>query len=95
MEDLDPARVDFESGWFTRIIGYLPGIGTPIKRYFSKFESAQTVIDAIIKSLEVGQETLKRDNITLTEDQKRMKALTKKLEKTIALGQAMDNKIIY
>lgn len=95
VEDLDPARADLEAGWFSRMLGYLPGIGTPLKRYFSRFESAQTVIDAIIKSLELGRESLKRDNITLLEDQKRMRELTKKLAKAIALGQLMDQKLTY
>ena len=95
VEDLDPASMDFSAGWFTRMLGWLPGIGTPLKRYFTKFESAQTVIDAIINSLEKGRETLKRDNITLTEDQKRMREMTKKLEKAIALGRTMDQKLVY
>lgn len=95
VEDLDPARFDFSAGWFSRMLGYLPGVGTPIKRYFSRFESAQTVIDAVIHSLEQGRETLKRDNITLAEDQKRMRQMTRKLEKAIALGQLMDQKLVY
>lgn len=95
VEDLDPARFDFSAGWLTRILGYLPGIGTPLKRYFTKFENAQTVIDAIIKSIENGRETLKRDNITLQEDQKRMRELTKKIEKAVKLGQLMDQKLSY
>ncbi len=95
VEDLDPARFDFESGFLSRIAGYLPGIGGPLKRYFTRYESAQTVIDAIIKSIELGREQLKRDNITLTEDQKRMRALTHKLEKAIQLGMLIDQKISY
>ena len=47
VEGLDPARADFSAGWLTRLLGYIPGVGTPMKRYFTKFESAQTVVDAI------------------------------------------------
>ncbi|MCC6137726.1 MAG: toxic anion resistance protein, partial [Bdellovibrionaceae bacterium] len=78
-----------------RTLGGLPGIGTPIKRYFSKFESSQTVIDAITRSLENGRDQLIRDNITLLEDQKQMRTSTVKLEQTIKLGQLMDQKIQY
>lgn len=90
VEDLDPARFDLEAGWFTRLLGYVPGVGTPMKRYFSRYESASTTMDAIIGSLEAGRETLKRDNITLIDDQKAMRALTTKLEQTIKLAQLID-----
>ena len=95
VEELDPARFDFSAGWMSRLIGYLPGVGGPIKRYFTKFESAQTVIDAIIKSLEGGREQLKRDNTTLREDQRMMRQLTEKLERQIKLGQLIDQKLEY
>jgi uncharacterized protein YaaN involved in tellurite resistance len=93
VEDLDPAHLDLDAGWFTRILGYLPGIGTPLKRYFSRYESASTTIDAIIKSLEAGREQLKRDNITLADDQAAMRALTHKLQKAINLGQLIDARL--
>jgi uncharacterized protein YaaN involved in tellurite resistance len=93
VEGLDPAHIDLQAGWFTRIIGYLPGIGTPLKRYFSRYESASTTIDAIIKSLEAGREQLKRDNITLADDQAAMRALTHKLQKSIELGQLIDQRL--
>lgn len=93
VEELDPAHVDLESGWFSRMLGYIPGVGTPIKRYFSRYESASTSIDAIINSLEAGREQLKRDNITLIDDQAAMRALTLKLEKSVELGQLIDKKL--
>ncbi|MGI9336038.1 MAG: toxic anion resistance protein [Gammaproteobacteria bacterium] len=95
VEDLDPHRFDFEPGWFSRLLGTLPGIGGPIKRYFSKFESAQTIIDAIIRSLENGRDQLRRDNVTLREDQGQMRSLTGKLERQIALARALDGKLSY
>jgi uncharacterized protein YaaN involved in tellurite resistance len=93
VEDLDPARIDLEAGWGTRLLGYLPGIGTPLKRYFSRYESASTSIDAIVRSLKNGQEQLKRDNVTLAEDQKAMRAMTLKLERAIKLGQLIDERL--
>jgi uncharacterized protein YaaN involved in tellurite resistance len=93
VEDLDPHHFDLNAGWASRMAGYLPGIGTPIKRYFSKYESASTSIDAIIDSLKAGQEQLKRDNITLADDQKAMRALTLKLEQAIKLGQLIDQRL--
>ncbi len=93
VESLDPGKIDFESGWFTRLVGQIPGIGTPLKRYFSKFESAQTVIAAIVRSLEQGRDQLQRDNVTLSEDQKMMHELTVKLAKAIRLAQRIDQKL--
>lgn len=93
VEDLDPARLDLDAGSLSRLLGYIPGIGTPLKRYFSRYETASTTIDAILKSLKAGQEQLKRDNLTLTDDQKAMRALTLKLERAVKLGQLIDARL--
>jgi uncharacterized protein YaaN involved in tellurite resistance len=93
VEDLDPGKFDFEPGWISRTLGKLPFVGTPVKRFFTQYESAQTVIGAIIRALEIGREELKRDNITLGEDQKRMRETTLKLEKTVKLALLIDKKI--
>mgnify|MGYP001356112518 CR=1 FL=1 len=95
VEKLDPARIDLEAGWLSRVLGYIPGVGTPIKRYFTKFESAQEVIDAIMNSLKSGRDELSRDNITLSEDQKYLHASAMKLKRLITLAQKMDEKLIY
>ena len=95
VEDLDPGGMDFDQGWFMRIIGKIPGFGTPLKRYFSKYESAEPVIDAIIRSLNQGKEQLKRDNLTLTEDQKHMRQAGFSLEQAVKLGQILDHKLEY
>jgi uncharacterized protein YaaN involved in tellurite resistance len=95
VEELDPGGFDFDAGWFTRTLGFLPGIGTPLKRFFTRFESAQTVIDAIIRALEEGKNVLQRDNVTLSQDQKAMRVLTHRLQKTIELGMLIDHKFSY
>ena len=86
VESLDPHKFDFEAGWGTRLVGLIPGVGTPIKRYFMRYESAETMIDSIVRSLDLGREQLYRDIVTLTGDQKDMRILTQKLEKTVKLG---------
>jgi len=93
VESMDPAKFDLEPGWAARMLGYLPFIGTPVKRYFTKFEKTRTVIDAIANSLKEGQKQLERDNTTLLDDQKRMRQLTKKLMKTIQLAELIDQKL--
>jgi len=93
VEELDPARLDLSPGFAARIMGMIPGIGSPLKRYFSRFESAQTVIDAIVNSLQQGREQLRRDNVTLGEDQGQMRGLTRKLDRQIKLGHLIDQKL--
>ncbi|MBT7611008.1 MAG: toxic anion resistance protein [Bacteriovoracaceae bacterium] len=95
VENLDPSQFDFEAGWLSRVLGFLPGVGTPLKRYFSKFESAQDVIAAVVNSLEKGKDQLERDNISIQEDQKQMRETTHRLDKTIELGKLIDKKLVY
>ena len=93
VEELDPGKFDLEPGWAGRLVGMLPGVGKPIKRYFLKFETSQTVLDAIFRSLSGGADMLKRDNITLTEDQQQMRLTTLKLTQTIQLGLILDQRL--
>jgi uncharacterized protein YaaN involved in tellurite resistance len=93
VEELDPGQYDFEPGWATRALGRLPFVGTPIKRYFSRYEASNTQLDAIVRSLRNGKEQLSRDNITLTDDQKAMRVLSEKLQKAVQLGQLIDAKL--
>lgn len=94
IEKLDPATIDLSPGWATRLVGRIPGVGTPLKRYFMRYEASQTVIDSIIKSLESGRDQLKRDNVTLGSDQKEMRALTLTLTDQAALAQALDERVM-
>jgi uncharacterized protein YaaN involved in tellurite resistance len=95
VEELDPAQFDFSPGWLSRSLGFLPFVGDPIKRYFTRYESADTVLTAIRGSLEKGQRTLERDNVTLLDDQAAMRDLTFKLENAIKIGQAIDEELEY
>lgn len=90
VEKLDPSGLDTDAGWFTRAIGKIPGVGTPLKRYFMRYESSQTQIDAIVISLEKGRDQLKRDNVTLGDDQKQMRELTRALADQIVLARELD-----
>jgi uncharacterized protein YaaN involved in tellurite resistance len=94
VEELDPGQFDFEPGWATRLIGRFPFVGSPLKRYFSRYESSSTELDAIVRSLRNGKEQLGRDNLTLTDDQKAMRLLAAKLEKATQLGQMIDAKLM-
>ncbi len=93
VEELDPSKFSFEPGWFSRVVGKVPGVGDPLKRYFTKYETAQTVIKAIIASLDKGRDQLLRDNQTMLDDQKEMWEATVKLQRAITLAQLIDKKL--
>jgi uncharacterized protein YaaN involved in tellurite resistance len=94
VEKLDPTGVDLSPGAFSRLVGLIPGVGTPLRRYFMRYESSQTTIDAVIQSLEKGRDQLKRDNVTLIEDQKQMRELTLTLTEQVELAQALDGALV-
>ncbi|HSM32641.1 MAG TPA: toxic anion resistance protein, partial [Anaerolineae bacterium] len=41
VEKLDPTSLDLEPGLFNRMLGLIPGVGTPLQRYFMQFETSQ------------------------------------------------------
>ncbi|MFC1553356.1 toxic anion resistance protein [candidate division KSB1 bacterium] len=89
VEELDPIQIT-KVGAFSRLMGLIPGVGKPMKRYFMKYESAQVVIDRIMTSLDVGKTQLLTDNKILSGDQTRMRDITHHMHKIIAMGQKMD-----
>ena len=97
IEELDPAKFDFSSasGFLASLARFLPWASKPISRYFSKFMSAEDVINKIVESLKEGKKQLERDNITLGTDKERMIAAMGKLKKAIQLAKKMDQKLQY
>jgi uncharacterized protein YaaN involved in tellurite resistance len=63
IEDLDPKQA---SG-VKKFLGIIP-FGDHLRDYFRKYESAQTHIDAILKSLLDGQDELRKDNAALEQE---------------------------
>lgn len=60
--ELDPKRHDLTG--VKRLLKFLPG-GSNVQRYFLKYESAQTQLDAITKTLKGGQDELRHDNAAI------------------------------
>ena len=87
VEDLEPKDINFESK------GLITKLFNPVKKYFAKYEKAETVLEKIMQNLDNGKDVLRRDNVTLEQDQIDMRDLTKKLEKTVKMGMLMDKKI--
>jgi len=87
IKDLDPSMLDFAKE------GVLGKLFNPIRRYFDKYKKADAVINDIIISLDKGKATLKNDNTTLDIEEDAIRELTKKLNKELELGIALDEQV--
>ncbi|MCL2156399.1 MAG: toxic anion resistance protein [Methanobrevibacter sp.] len=87
MKDLDPSMLDFAKK------GFLGNLFNPIRKYFNRYQKAETAIANIIKSLDIGSRTLQNDNTTLLAEEDHLRDLTKKLIADIELGKMMDESI--
>ncbi|MTW21123.1 toxic anion resistance protein [Allochromatium palmeri] len=93
MQELDPQRYDLSRAGLSRLLALIPGIGTPLQRYFQKFETAQEALDGIIKDLESGKQMLHRDNLTLSDDQQSLRDSLDQLRRQIGLGRIIDRRL--
>ena len=93
MQTLDPNRHDLSDKGLRRALSFIPGMGTAMERYFIKFDSAQEALDGIIKNLESGSDMLRRDNITLADDQQSLRGLLTQLHRQIELGRLIDRRL--
>jgi uncharacterized protein YaaN involved in tellurite resistance len=85
--DLDPNRADLTGA--KKVLKWLPG-GDKIQRYFAKYESAQSHLNAIIKSLDSGQDELRKDNAAIETEKANMWTAMGKLSEYNQLAAALD-----
>ncbi len=93
VNEINPNRVDFDSSGVRRLLGMLPFVGTPVARWFAKYQAVDTVISDIVASLKNGQRQLENDNIILSDEQNAMRTLTFQLQDFVKLAQLIDNKL--
>ncbi len=78
VKEINPNTFDFEGGkWFS----WLPFVGKPIDNYLSKFKSAKSVINEIIKNLDEGENLLRNDIAVLESDKKRYREAAIRLQR--------------
>ncbi|GII99920.1 uncharacterized protein YaaN involved in tellurite resistance [Sediminihabitans luteus] len=94
--ELDPNRADLTG--IKKVLKWLPG-GNKIDRYFAKYQSAQSHLDAIIRSLASGQDELRKDNAAIEIERNRMWETMNRLGdlkiELEALDAAVSEKIAY
>jgi uncharacterized protein YaaN involved in tellurite resistance len=93
VNEINPNRVDFTMSTIRRLLSKVPGVGTPLAKWFAKYQRVDGVIQDIVNSLKDGRSQLERDNTTLRDDQRRMRELTFKLQDYIKLAQLLDKKL--
>ncbi|SDY41038.1 Uncharacterized conserved protein YaaN involved in tellurite resistance [Micromonospora pattaloongensis] len=85
--ELDPGRADLSGA--KKILKFLPG-GDKLQRYFAKYQSAQSHLNAIIKALDSGQDELRKDNASIEVEKANMWANMGKLSEYNQLATALD-----
>ncbi|MFC3282736.1 toxic anion resistance protein [Litchfieldella rifensis] len=93
MQELDPNQHRLSQGGLDRILAVIPGVSNRLQRYFRKFENAQDALDAIIADLESGRDMLRRDNLTLADDQEALREILGQLRRQIDLGRLIDRRL--
>ena len=94
MVDLDPSRQKLSGEGLSRALAFIPGVGKPMQRYFQKYEKAQDALDAIIGDLQGGADMLRRDNLTLADDQQSLRAILTQLDRQVEIGRMIDRRLV-
>jgi uncharacterized protein YaaN involved in tellurite resistance len=87
VEDLDPTRQGLAGG--RGLLSHLP-FGNRMKDYFSKYQSAQHNLDAIIQALYHGQEELQRDNAAIEQEKVNLWQMKGRLEQYAYMANKLD-----
>jgi uncharacterized protein YaaN involved in tellurite resistance len=88
--ELDPGRADLSGA--KKILRFVPGINK-IQRYFEKYQSAQTQLNAIIKALDSGQDELRKDNASIETEKANLWTTMGKLSEYNQLASALDTAV--
>ena len=92
-ELINPNKLDLSMGTIRRLLSFIPAVGTPLSRWFAKYQSIESVIKEIVTNLDNGKRQLERDNLILKDDQISMRNLIFKLNDYIEFGVALDRSL--
>jgi uncharacterized protein YaaN involved in tellurite resistance len=88
--ELDPNRADLTG--VKKLLKWIPG-GDKVDRYFAKYQSAQSHLDAIVRALASGKDELGKDNAAIEVEKQNMWALMGKLGEYNELAEALDTAV--
>ncbi len=87
VESLDPSKAELLKP--RRLLGVIP-FGNRLRRYFDRYQSSQSHLNAIIETLYRGKDELLRDNAAIEEQKTQMWSLMQKTEAMIYLCKKID-----
>ena len=87
VEELDPTRQGVMGGH--KFLGVIP-FGNRVRDYFSRYQSAQHNLDAIIQALYHGQEELQRDNAAIEQEKVNLWQMKGRLEQYSYMANKLD-----
>ncbi len=89
VEDLDPSGAHGSR----KLLGIIP-FGDKISDYFAKYQSSQTHLDAILHSLQNGQDELLKDNAALNLEKTQLWSAMERLNQYVYLAEKLDAKLV-
>jgi uncharacterized protein YaaN involved in tellurite resistance len=96
MMELDPVKFGLSVQALQTALNHSK-IGKAIDAYWTKNQDMETVINAVVKSLQLGASQLQRDNEAYAADQEAMRMSTKKLKEALIvvalIDQALERKL--
>lgn len=90
VDDINPSKFNFNPGWLGRMTSKITG-NSAVNKYFTKFETTQSVIESINRSLEEGKMSLIEDNAIFDEDKRRYRETTKNLIEKVRVLEYTNN----
>jgi uncharacterized protein YaaN involved in tellurite resistance len=86
LDKINPHKIE-KRGFFSKLLGKVPGVGDRLKEIAIRYESVQTQIDLIVNNIREGRDTLIRDNISLEQLYDDVKAQQLAVQKNAYLGE--------
>ncbi len=91
VEDLDPGKKG-QLSTSRKILGIIP-FGSPLKRYFQSYQSAQGHIQAVLGHLSSGKDELLMDNAAIDVERAKLWEAMGNLEQMIHIARTLDGKL--
>lgn len=93
VNNLDPKKIDFNPGKLRIAMSRLRLMPLPEERYATSYKKAQEAIQGLVANLKAGHETLLADNDAYYEEQTRMRAVLRELERKLESAQLIASEI--
>jgi uncharacterized protein YaaN involved in tellurite resistance len=89
--DLDPSRKNLLGP--KKLLGIVP-FGNRLRDYFASYQSSQTHLDGILRSLANGQEELRRDNAAIEQEKQNLWTTMGRLREYAHLASRLDAELV-